>query len=52
MNEYGCPKCNAGMEEVEFATSYHAAPDGEPGLLCHDCGHKLAGSELKDYLTN
>jgi len=51
MSTYGCPKCNAGMEEVEFSSGY-PAPDGEPGLLCHDCGYKMAGEELKDYLIS
>ena len=42
---YKCPKCEYDMEEVEFSDGY-AAPDGEPGLLCHECGHKIGLDDL------
>ena len=44
---YKCPKCDYDMEEVEFSDGY-AAPDGEPGLLCHECGHKIGLDDMED----
>ena len=42
---YKCPTCYYDMEEVEFSDG-HVRPDGEPGLLCHECGLKLTVDDL------
>ena len=44
---YRCPKCNYDMEEVEFSKG-HAAPDGEPGLLCHECGYRIGLDDIME----
>ena len=44
---YRCPKCDYDMEEVEFSNG-HAAPDGEPGLLCHKCDHKIGLDDIME----
>ena len=46
-SEFKCPKCGNIMEEVEFSMG-SAAPDGEPGLLCHECGHTIGLDELEE----
>ena len=35
-----CPKCDKKMEEVEFSDGT-VKPDGEPGMMCFECGTKL-----------
>ena len=47
MDEYKCPKCHEIMEEVEFSNG-SAMPDGEPGLLCHECGYKIGSDEIEE----
>ena len=47
---HDCPECGSHgtVIEVEFSNGY-AAPDGTPGILCHNCDYKLSIDEMEGY---